>query len=265
VAMIVALAIAIPFIYIHFIEGSTPAKLSLPRTTNSSRSGSTSNSDEGSANSVAGTWNVGSGSVVGYRVAEVLIGQHTTAVGRSTKVSGSIVISGTAVTAGSFTVDMVSVVSDQSERNASFDGRIMDVAQYPTATLRISAPIALGTVPSIGTTGDYPATGDLSMHGATKAVTFTVFTERTSGGIDVLADIPIQFSSWNIANPSVGGLVTTASTGTLEVLLHFTQGAGNAAVSGGSSSGSSGSQGGPPSAITVPSTTVPPLKITPNG
>ena len=42
----------------------------------------------------------------------------------------------------------------------------------------------------------------------------------------MLADIPITFSEWNIANPSIGGFVTTANTGTLEVLLHLTQGAG---------------------------------------
>ncbi len=261
VALAVVLAVAIPFIYIHFIEGSAPAKLTLPGTTKSTVAGGASTTAQGSAGSVVGTWNVGTGSVVGYRVAEVPIGQHTTAVGRGTGVSGSITISGTTVTTGSFTVEMASVVSDQSERNASFDGRIMDVAQYPTAALRISAPIDLRTIPAIGATATYPATGDLTMHGVTNSVSFTVSAERTAGGIDVLADIPIQFSSWNIANPSIGGFVTTASTGTLEALLHLTQGAGNAAVSGGSTSGSSGSQGGPPSAVTVPSTTVPPLTI----
>ena len=42
---------------------------------------------------------------------------------------------------------MASVVSDQSERNAQFDGRIMDVATYPTATLHLTSPIALGSRP----------------------------------------------------------------------------------------------------------------------
>jgi hypothetical protein len=137
----------------------------------------------------------------------------------------------------------------------------MDVTQYPTATLKLMAPISLGTVPAVGATSRYPATGDLTMHGVTKSVTFSVTAERTAGGIDVLADLPIQFSEWNIDNPSVGGFVTTASTGTLEVLLDLTEGTGNPPATGSTGSGSGGSPGGAPSPVTVPSTTVPPLSI----
>ena len=70
------------------------------------------------------------------------------------------------------------------------------------------------------------------MHGESKAVTFTVTAGRIGPQIDVLADLPIRFSDWNIANPSIGGFVTTANNGTLEVLLHLTQGMGNAPSTG---------------------------------
>jgi polyisoprenoid-binding protein YceI len=252
IAVVVVLAVAGPFIYIHLIEGPAPARLTLPSTTAGNPASST--------DTVDGTWQVGTGSVVGYRVQEVLIGQDSTAVGRTTRVSGDITISNSTVTGGSFTANVASVTSDQSERNAQFDGRIMDVAQYPTATLKLTAPIALSSVPAIGATSQYSATGDLTMHGVTKSVTFPVTAERTVSDIDVLADIPIQFSEWNIDNPSVGGFVTTADAGRLEVLLDLTQGAGNPTVSGGSGSGSGGSSGSP-SQVTVPSTTVPPLTI----
>jgi hypothetical protein len=95
------------------------------------------------------------------------------------------------------------------------------------------------------------------MHGVTKSVSFPVTAERVGSGIDVLADISITFSDWDIANPSVGGFVTTASTGTLEVLLQFTQGSGNPASTTSGTSGSVGG-GGP---VRVPSTTVPPLRV----
>jgi polyisoprenoid-binding protein YceI len=253
VAVVAVLAAVLgPYVYIHFIEGPAPAKLELPK------SSSTTSTSRGTAatSSLEGTWNVGTGSQAGYRVQEVLLGQNATAVGRTSKIWGSLTISGSTVTKASFTVDMASVVSDQSQRNARFDGSIMNVSQYPTATLTLSAPIDLGTIPADGTVEHYNATGALDMHGMTKSVTFPVTAERTGSGIDVLADIPITFSEWNIANPSVGGFVTTASTGTLEVLLQLTQGAGNPASS---SSGSSGSGGGGP--VTVPSTTVPPLQV----
>jgi polyisoprenoid-binding protein YceI len=256
IAVVVALAVGIPFIYIHLIEGPAPAKLALPSThstTSVGASGSTS------AASVGGTYNIGSGSEAGYRVTEVLVGQHSTAVGRTTKIWGSVTISGDSVTAGTFTVDMASVVSDQSERNAQFDGRIMDVSQYPTATLKLTAPISLGTLPALGSKVTYTATGDLTMHGVTKAVSFPLTTERTTDGIYALADLTILFSNWDIANPSVGGFVTTDSSGTLEVLVYLTKGAGNPVTSG--STSSSNENGGAPGQVTVPKTTVPNITI----
>ena len=226
VAVIVVAAVLGPYIYIHFIEGPAPAKLELPSssaTTTTSKGSVTTPS----SSSLDGTWNVGSGSQAGYRVVqEVLVGQNATAVGRTSKIWGSMTMSGSTVTKGSFMVDMASVVSDQSQRNARFDGPIMDVNQFPTATLTHSAPIDLGTIPADGVVEHYNAVGDLDMHGVTKSVTFPVTAERVGSGTDVLADLPITFSEWNIANPSIGGFVTTANSGTLEVLLHVTQGPG---------------------------------------
>lgn len=255
VVVVVVLAVAGPFIYIHLIEGSAPAKLQLP-----SAKGTTATTGTGAgatSSSVDGIWNVGAGSQAGYRVQEVLIGQNATAVGRTSKIWGSLTIANSAVTKATFTVNMASVESDQSQRNARFDGSIMDVSQYPTAQLTLSSPIRLGTTPADGAVVHFTATGALTMHGVTKSVTFPLSAERVGSGIDVLADITIPFAEWNIANPSVGGFVTTANTGTLEVLLHLTQGPGNP-VSSGSGSNSSVGGGGP---ITVPSTTVPPLSV----
>jgi polyisoprenoid-binding protein YceI len=256
VVVIVLAAVLGPYIYIHFIEGPAPAKLELPSssaTTTTSKGSATTPS----SSSLDGTWNVGSGSQAGYRVQEVLVGQNATAVGRTNKIWGSMTISGSTVTKGSFTVDMASVVSDQSQRNARFDGPIMDVSQFPTATLTLSAPIELGTIPPGGVVDHYNTVGDLDMHGVTKSVSFPVTAERIGSGIDVLADVPITFSEWNIANPSIGGFVTTATSGTLEVLLHLTQGPGNPASKSSGAAGSVGG-GGP---VTVPSTTVPPLRV----
>jgi len=258
-ALVAVVAIAAPYVYIHFIEGPTPAKLELPTptsTTTSEASGASSGSS-GTSSSLDGTWNVGSGSLAGYRVQEVLLGQSATAVGRTSEIWGSLTIAGSRVMKGTFTVNMASVVSDQSQRNAHFDGPIMDVSQYPTATLTLSSPIDLGAIPADGVQEHYAATGTLDMHGMTKTVSFSVSAERLSSAIDVLADITIPFSAWDIPNPSIGGFVTTANNGTLEVLLHLTQGAGNPASTSSSSSGSVGG-GGP---ITVPSTTVPPLTV----
>jgi len=254
VAIVVVLALGAPFAYIHFIEGPPPPKLTLPTTRSTTTGASGATSD---VTSVTGTYHVGSGSEAGYRVTEVLVGQNSTAVGRTTKIWGTVTISGASVTTGTITVDLASVESDQSERNAQFDGRIMDVAQYPTATLKLTAPISLGTIPSVGSKVTYMATADLTMHGVTRQVTFPLTAERTADGIDALVDVPIVFADWDIANPSIGGFVTTDSSGTLEVLVTLTKGAGNPTASGTGSS----SVGGGGGQVTVPQTTVPKITI----
>jgi polyisoprenoid-binding protein YceI len=225
IVIIVVLAIGGPFVYIHFFNGSTPAALSLPGASSSpvstATSGTTGTSDTTKSGSIAGTWSATTGSVVGYRVNEVLLGQNTTAVGRSADVTGHLTISGTTVTAASFSVPMDTIHSDKSQRDAQFDGRIMDVTQYPTGTFTLTSPIDLAPVPAEGTVKDYTAHGNLTLHGTTKAVTFTLQAELKNGNIDVVGSIPVLFSDYNIQNPSFAGFVTTQNHGILEFLLVF--------------------------------------------
>jgi len=223
VAALVVLAVAGPFVYIHFFDGSTPAALSLSPSTSSSTSASAAGSSQatGTAASapVTGTWTVGSGSTAGYRVNEVLLGQNATAVGRTSTISGHLTIAGSAVTAAAFSVPMDTIHSDKSQRDAQFDGRIMDVAQYPAGTFTLTSPIDLGSLPASGAIKDYTAHGRLTLHGTTRPVTFTLTAELTGGHIEVAGDIPVLFSDYNIQNPSFAGFVTTQDHGLLEFLL----------------------------------------------
>ncbi len=232
VVVLAALAAAGPFVYIHFFNAA-PSALSLtPGNSSSSSPGATASSggtataNTAASGAVAGTWTVGSGSIVGYRVNEVLLGQNATAVGRTTSVTGHLTISGTAATAASFSVPMDTIHSDKSQRDAQFDGRIMNVSQYPTGTFTLTSSIDLGPLPAAGVIKSYTAHGQLTLHGTTRAVTFTLTAERSvakTGGtqIEVAGDIPVLFSDYNIQNPSFAGFVTTQNHGLLEFLLVF--------------------------------------------
>ena len=227
IVVLVVLAVAGPFIYIHFINRA-PAALSLPTgstpaSTASGTADSTASASVAASGPVAGTWTVGSGSVVGYRVNEVLLGQSGTAVGRTTSVTGHMVIAGTTVTAGSFSVPMATVHSNEGERDNNFDGRIMEVAQYPTATFTLTSPIDLAPLPVGGVIKQYTAHGNLTLHGTTRAVTFTLTAERKGSQIEVSGDIPVVFADYNIQNPSFAGFVTTQDHGLLEFLLVFSK------------------------------------------
>jgi polyisoprenoid-binding protein YceI len=223
VAALVVLAVAGPFVYIHFFDGSTPAALSLSPSGSGSGSASAPGSNQtastAASGQVTGTWTVTSGSTVGYRVNEVLLGQNATAVGRTSTVTGHLTIAGSAVTAAAFSVPMDTIHSDKSQRDAQFDGRIMDVTQYPTGTFTLTSPIDLGSLPASGVIKDYTAQGRLTLHGTTRAVTFTLTAELKGGHIEVAGDIPVLFSDYNIQNPSFAGFVTTQDHGLLEFLL----------------------------------------------
>jgi polyisoprenoid-binding protein YceI len=218
---IVVLAVGGPFVYIHFIEGAAPAPLTLKsRPGASTTPAATGPSSSGTAG-LTGSWRVGSGSIVGYRVNEVLVGQNNVAVGRTNSVTGSMVISAATVRSATFTVKMATIHSDQSERDVQFDGRIMDVAAYPTGVFTLTRPIVIAPAPATGVARNYTATGNLTLHGHTKPVTFTLSAERTGAGIRISGSIPIAFANWDIPNPSFGTFVTTQNHGILEFLLDF--------------------------------------------
>jgi polyisoprenoid-binding protein YceI len=223
VVVLVVLGVGGPFLYIHFFNGSTPAALSLPTASTSSSPRGTATASTAASGSLAGSYRVGSGSVVGYRVNEVLVGQSTTAVGRTTSVTGHLTIAGTTATAATFSVPMATVHSDKSQRDEQFDSRIMDVAQYPTGTFALTRPIDLAPLPAAGVIKSYTATGKLTLHGTTRTVTFTLTAERKGAQIEVVGHIPVLFSDYNVQNPSVGGFVTTADHGLLEFLLDFSK------------------------------------------
>lgn len=221
VVLLVALAVGGPFLYIHVIEGNQPAALSLADVP--SGTPSTAGGRVGVPGTIDGTWTVSSGSQAGYRVHETLAGQSTTAVGRTTAVTGSLSIARKTVTAASFTVQMGSVTSDRSQRDEQFHGRIMDAAQFPTGRFVLTSPIHLGTLPPVGKTVTVAATGKLTLHGTTRPVRFTMAAKRSAAQIAVTGDITIAYGDYGIPNPSLGGFVSVGNSGTIEFLLLTTK------------------------------------------
>lgn len=255
VIVAVALVVGVPYVYIHFIEGEQPAPLSLsdlatpptstppstppgaplpapPTSLPSTTSPSTplpTTIGPGSSTAtpgpgIAGTWTIGGGSQAGYRVHETLAGQGTVAVGRTDAVAGSITISETAITAVTVTVQVGKIVSDNSQRDRQFTGRIMEATQYPTAAFTLTKPIVLTDTTALNTGATMSATGDLTLHGATKSVTFPITVQRTAAGLAATGTIDIAYHDYGIDNPSIGGFVSVGESGTIEFLLVATRG-----------------------------------------
>ncbi|HEV7525816.1 MAG TPA: YceI family protein [Acidimicrobiia bacterium] len=217
--VVVALVVVVggPFVYFHFIQSDPPPKLSINTATVPSTAPGTTRAP------LAGTWKIGTGSVVRYRVTETLFGQSGTAVGQTNRVTGSMTITATRVTTAHFTVDMTSITSDKSQRDGQFQGRIMDTASFPTATFTLTKPIELGPVPKDGVPHSYSATGKLQLHGTTRDVVLTLNTSRTGNTIEVQGNPTITFSDYQINNPS-GGPASVGNSGELEFLLELQPG-----------------------------------------
>jgi polyisoprenoid-binding protein YceI len=208
-AALLVLVVGGPFVYFHFIEGPAPPPLHLS-TVKRSRAGM----------DVDGTWTVSANSTAGYRVQEILFGQSNTAVGRTSAVTGHLTIAGTEVRGATVTVDLTRVQSDASQRDAQFQGRIMDTADHPTATFALTSPITLPRIPLVGTPVTVQGSGSLSLRGTTRPVTVTLSAQRTATAIQVSGSIPIQFSDYGIPNPSFGP-ASTGDSGLIEFLLDY--------------------------------------------
>jgi polyisoprenoid-binding protein YceI len=172
---------------------------------------------------ISGAWTATSKSIVGYRVNETLAGSHNEAYGRTSKVTGTMTIAGTNISAAEITADMTTVASDRTQRDGQFRGRIMETSRYPTATFKLTSPIALGSIPATGSPVTKRATGALTLHGVSKTVTFDIKAQRTSSGtIEANGQIPIVFADYNVSDPS-GGPAQTEDHGILEFLVVFTK------------------------------------------
>jgi len=239
--VLILLAVTLgPFIYIHFIQSDPPAKFSIDTvgagssttvpaagaTTAAPAAGATTAAPSGDAaasDGIDGTWTIASGSQAGYRVKEVLFGQDADAVWRTSGVTGSMTISGTTVNDATFTVDLKTVKSDESQRDQQFQGRIMQTSQFPNATFKLTQPVDLGSVPADQAKVSFTATGDLTLHGVTKPVQVAIDARRNASNIEVVGSIPVKFSDYGISNPS-NGAVTTQDNGVVEVSLIFSKG-----------------------------------------
>lgn len=216
VAAVAAIAVGVtagPYVYINFIRSEAPERLSLDDGPSVSPSASASAS-------LDGRWTVTEGSIVGYRVKEILFGQQTEGVGRTSDVEGSLTLTGTTIGEATFTADMKTVKSDEERRDRQFRGRIMAVDQYPKATFTLTTPIRLGRIPAEGEQVTHEATGNLTLRGNTRPVTFSLNGKLSGGTVQVQGAIPIVFADWGIPNPSFGP-AQTEDNGLLEFLIVF--------------------------------------------
>ena len=209
-ALVAALALAGGGAYVYFFSGlrSSPSALGLSASPSPAASGS-----PGSSGALAGKWTVTTGSVAGYRVKELFVGQTSKhdAVARTSTVSGSLTVSGDSsgyqvnmITITAVLTDLHSVDSvagrDVSQRDG-FVARQMNLQQFPNATFTASSVTV--TPAASGQPVDISLPGKMTIHGVTKDVTATAKAQLTGNQVEVAGSIVTDMTDYGVSPPSV--------------------------------------------------------------
>jgi polyisoprenoid-binding protein YceI len=124
-------------------------------------------------------------------LAKKVTGQHE---GTINLASGSLITVGTNVTGGEFVIDMKSIVCTDitdAEYNKKFIGHIttgdfFEVEKYPTSTFKITKVSGANI------------TGNLTLHGVTKSVTFPAKITMVGGKTTAVASIPVDRTDFGV-------------------------------------------------------------------
>lgn len=175
------------------LVGPAPAPLQLPPLSLTTTNASTTFPD--------GTWIAGDGSIAGFRVPESFLMQSGTIVGRTSAVTGSLVMTQQKVASGSFQVDLTRLsVRVNGKQNTSIF-QILDTRRYPKATLTLTQPIVFASLLANGQTISSHATAALSLHGITRPVAFTIMARSNGSVLEALGSAPVLVSQWGIHSP----------------------------------------------------------------
>jgi polyisoprenoid-binding protein YceI len=170
------------------------------------------------AGPVEGRWNVGTGSVAGFRVRQTLLGGSGDIVGRTNTVTGAIAVSHSQLTSAAFRIDLTTIkVEDKTSPQFA---NSLDTRTYPSATVTLTQPITLSPELTTGAIVTAPATSQLTLHGVTRVVSFTISGRRTGSALEAAGSIPITFSDWGIRSPrNYGPFGSLDDHGVAEFLL----------------------------------------------
>jgi polyisoprenoid-binding protein YceI len=167
------------------------------------------------------------GSSASYRVTEQFVGVSFTneAVGTSTLASGTITIKadGTISPGSKLTIDLRGLKSDQDQRDGFIQNRTLETAKFPTAEFVPTKVSGLDKmIPSTGQAG-IALTGNLTIHGVTKEVTFqgiATFNPRDNT-IAGRAKTSLTFDQFGITQPKIGRLASVDNKIDLELVYRF--------------------------------------------
>jgi polyisoprenoid-binding protein YceI len=165
---------------------------------------------------------IADGTTASYRVREQLVGIDfpNDAVGNSNAVTGTLVLApdGSIDSARSkLTIDAKSLKSDQERRDGYIRSRTLEADKFPTIDF---VPRRIQGVPSplpLDGQAGFQLTGDLTVHGVTKEVTWQGVATFTKDQVAGRATTSFTFETFGLAKPQIARLLSVDDKITLEV------------------------------------------------
>jgi polyisoprenoid-binding protein YceI len=232
-AVVVVIAVVAGAGYVYYFSGlrSAPAQLGLSATPTAATSPTTTPT---ATVSLTGTWIIARGSVAGYRIKELFVGQASKheAVARTNTIGGGLTVSGGSsgyqVSLLTFIANLESLHSadsvagrDVTQRD-SVVSRQLDVQQFPTAIFAATSASVPSTITSSPV--DLTVTGKLTIHGVTKDVTVTAKAQLVGNRAEIAGSTSIVMTDYGVSPPQVP-FVTVDSTLLLEFDIFLTRSA----------------------------------------
>lgn len=163
----------------------------------------------------------GAGSWVGYRIDEELSGVGAfTAVGRSPRVEGEIVIDGSRVTAAKVQADLVGLVSD----NANRDARVRPLFTDRPVTFTLSEPFDFGAVPEEGQRVAVTAAGVLRIGDIEQDVSVELSADVVGQRLVVAGSTIVTLADFDVRVPSAPIVLSVSDVATIELQLYLSRG-----------------------------------------
>jgi polyisoprenoid-binding protein YceI len=162
-----------------------------------------------------------SGSQATFTMHEVLFGNLNTVVGTTRQVAGQILVDTkdpSQSQIGEIKVDLSTLATDNNLRNNTIQNRILETAQPGNqyATFVATSLKGLPATVAIGQTVSFQITGNLTLHGVTKAVSFdTQVTLKSATELTGKAQTTVRYSDFNIVVPNVPSVTGLSDTATL--------------------------------------------------
>jgi polyisoprenoid-binding protein YceI len=147
-----------------------------------------------------------SGSSAKYVVEETLSGLPATAVGETTDVTGTIYLTEEGLAPGlvsSFQVDLRTLQSDEGRRDNFIRGNTLNTDEFPFAEFVITDLTAFPADYVEDSEVELTLTGDLTIRGETRPITWAVKARLLDGVMTAVADTAFNMTDFGIDPPQV--------------------------------------------------------------